>query len=119
MGYISSNLLREFNCLFDTFKEPVTIYSITTTRDSEGNTTESKTATNTYALIEFFTETTSDERLGQVEAGDAIAIVTADTQVKEGDEFVIHNVTYEVKTVTHTSVRSQIIYKECHLRKKQ
>jgi len=119
MGYISSNLLREFNCLFDTFKEPVTIYSITTTRDSEGNITESKTATDTYALIEFFTETTSDERLGQVEAGDAIAIVTGDTQVKEGDEFVIHNVTYEVKTVTHASVRGQIIYKECHLRKKQ
>jgi len=119
MGYITSNLLREFNCLFNTFKEPVTINSITTTRDSEGNITETKTATNTYALIEFFTETTSDERLGQVEAGDAIAIVTGDTQVKEGDEFVIHNVTYEVKTVTHTSVRGQIIYKECHLRKKQ
>ena len=119
MGYITSNLLREFNYLFNTFKQPVVINSITTTRDSEGNITETKTATNTYALVEFFTETTSDERLGQIEAGDAIAIVPGDTSVKEGDEFVIEGITYEVKTITNTSVQGQVIYKECHLRKKE
>ena len=77
MSNVSLNLLAAMDDIFKEFQRSVELRTITTSRDSDDDVTESHTSVTTYGVVmpaeDFYTE----EDIGRYESGTLICVLNA------------------------------------------
>jgi len=113
-----SNFQTEFTYMFNSFKEAVTVTSLSRSKNSESDTTEVESDTSTYAMIEYLTDIIDREGYANVQDADIMAIFLPTESISLKDEVVHNSVEYEVTNITAVGVAGTTIYQEATLNKK-